>query len=120
MKSYMQAKPPLFSKMDAILKTILESATSNSIYLVEEKIMKSYDTSKSTGENKEVLESSYNKEQLNLMVYFTETLSQSLAIVQRITQRKSRNKSKLAKTVNGAVTKLNFRDGWTFDTLKYN
>ena len=83
--------------MDAILKTVSELATSDPYYLAVEKILKSYDTSKSTAENKEILESSYSKEQLHSVVYFTKTLeAQYPAIVQRISQRKSRNKSNLA------------------------
>ena len=79
--------------MDAILETASELATNDPYYLAVEKILKSYDTSKSTAENKEILESSFSKEQLNSVVYFTKTLeTQYPAIVQRISQRKSRNK----------------------------
>ena len=83
--------------MDAILQTVTELATSDPYYLAVEKILKSYDTSKSTADNKEMLESSFSKEQLNSVVYFTKTLeTQYPAIVQRISLRKSRNKSNLA------------------------
>ena len=86
--------------MEALLKSACELASKDPYYLAVEQILKSYDTSQSSTENKQMLETTYNKEQLNSVVYFTKTLeSEYPEIVKRISQRKSRTKANLAHDI---------------------
>ena len=86
--------------MEALLKSACELASKDPYYLAVEQILKSYDTSQSSTENKQMLETTYNKEQLNSVVYFTKSLeSEYPEIVKRISHRKSRTKANLAHDI---------------------
>ena len=83
--------------MDAILKSLKDLTENDPYYLGVETILLSYDPSKSSTENIKNLESNYTKDQLTAAVYFSKSLETDYpAIVQRINQRKSRNKPQLA------------------------
>ena len=83
--------------MDAILKSLKDLTENDPYYLGVETILLSYDPSKSSAENIKNMESNYTKDQLTSAVYFSKSLETDYpAIVQRINQRKSRNKSQLA------------------------
>ena len=93
--------------MEAIFSNLSEISKNDPFYLGIDSILKSYDFAKSPSKNIHNMESSYNKDQLYAAVYYVKSLQTEYpAIVQRVNQRKSRNKNNLAGDISIFVNGL--------------